>query len=267
MSTPSASSSRDELLFLGTTCQHPDCNLNDFLPFACPACDAPFCQAHFLPSVHACSAPLPPSMVDRIAPQCPMCREVVAYPPGGREDPNAAVERHIASGCAAMEGGAARRKAALRQKKAQGKVCWRRGCTKALIVDMRCDACAHNFCPSHRHQKEHECKAGAGAGGTRSGAKTANSRLLGLGLGARLPSVSSGSGAGSAAKPPAAAAKTPAKHPAPVPAGTRAAAASAGAELDARAAAAAAAMKRAGTSVKVPFVKTKAEKCVPPPRA
>lgn len=260
MSNSSASSSRDELFFLGTTCNHPDCNLNDFLPFSCPACKLPFCQPHFLPSVHQCTAPLPPSMVDRIAPQCPMCNEVVPYPPGGRLDPNEAVERHIASGCDSMEGGAARKKAVLRQKKAQGKVCWKRGCSKSLIVEMRCEGCRHNFCPSHRHQKEHDCKPDP-VPATRRGAKTAGSRLLGLGksMQASLPSVPT------AAKSSTSTTKPAVKPPSASPAGTTQA--SAGEQLDARAAAAAAAMKRAGGNVKVPFVKTKAEKCVPPPRA
>lgn len=198
-------------------------------------------------------------MVDRIAPQCPMCNEVVPYPPGGRLDPNEAVERHIAAGCESMEGGAARKKAVLRQKKAQGKVCWKRGCSKSLIVEMRCESCRHNFCPSHRHQKEHDCKPDPIAA-TRPGSKTAGSRLLGFG--GKLPSVSvptvsaksSTSASASKSKPPT---RTPT-----VPA-TQAAAE----QLDARAAAAAAAMKRAGGNVKVPFVKTKTEKCVPPPRA
>ncbi|EKC98486.1 hypothetical protein A1Q2_07223 [Trichosporon asahii var. asahii CBS 8904] len=182
-----------------------------------------------------------------------MCNEVVPYPPGGRLDPNEAVERHIAAGCESMEGGAARKKAVLRQKKAQGKVCWRRGCSKSLIVEMRCENCRHNFCPSHRHQKEHDCKPDP-VPATRPGAKTAGSRLLGLG--GKMPSVSvpSVSARSSVASKP-----TPPKQPAAIPAGTQA---SAGEQLDARAAAAAAAMKRAGGNVKVPFVKTKAEKRV-----
>lgn len=250
-------------MFLGTTCNHPDCNLNDFLPFACPACHLPFCQPHFLPSVHQCKSPLPPSMVDRIAPQCPMCNEVVPYPPGGRLDPNEAVERHIAGGCEAMEGGAARKKAVLRQKKAQGKVCFKRGCSKSLIVEMRCVDCGRNFCPSHRHGKEHDCKgvAAAGSGNTRPGSKTAGSRLLNMGsLGSKLPSVGSNSTPG--VKTNAASSKSTGVKTPTVPV-TQAA----GEALDARAAAAAAALKRAGGNVKVPFVKTKTEKCVPPPRA
>lgn len=245
-SNSSASSSRDELMFLGTTCSHSDCNLNDFLPFACPACHRPFCQPHFLPSVHQCSAPLPPSMVDRIAPQCPMCREVVPYPPGGRLDPNEAVERHISAGCTSMEGGEARRKALLRQKKARGQVCWRRGCSKGLIVEMRCERCRHAFCPSHRHESEHDCKpdAAAAAAAGRPAAKTANSRLLGL----------AGRNNSTPAKPLPPAVKTQAQTQPVEP-------------LDARAAAAAAAMKRAGQNVKVPFVKTKAEKYVEPGKA
>ena len=78
--------------------------LNDFLPFSCPACRQSFCQPHFLPSQHACSAPLPAGMVDRIAPQCPLCNEIV--PTTASRDPNEAVERHLLSEtCTGLPGG------------------------------------------------------------------------------------------------------------------------------------------------------------------
>jgi len=134
------SDNRAELMFLGKECQHPACHLHDFLPFDCPACKATFCQPHFLPSQHQCQAPLPPSMVDRIAPTCPMCNEVVPTTNGG---PNEAVERHILAGvCPSFEGGEQRRKAELRRKKERGEVCFRKGCVKALIVPMKCEVSA-----------------------------------------------------------------------------------------------------------------------------
>ena len=76
-------------------------------------------------------------MVDRIAPQCPLCDEVV---PSKGQDPNEAVERHIAGGtCVGLEGGDARRKAELRRRKDRGEVCWRKGCVKTIVVQMRCE--------------------------------------------------------------------------------------------------------------------------------
>jgi hypothetical protein len=142
---------REELMFLGKECHHPSCHLNDFLPFSvcphpyldatnnqCPACKLSFCQPHFLPSHHSCTSPLPKSMQDRIAPQCPLCDTVVPSTSSG--DPNEAVERHLNTGtCAGIEGGEARRKALVAQKKERGEVCWRKGCAKTLVVKIRCD--------------------------------------------------------------------------------------------------------------------------------
>jgi hypothetical protein len=104
----------------------------------CPACKLSFCQPHFLPSHHSCTSPLPKSMQDRIAPQCPLCDTVVPSTSSG--DPNEAVERHLNTGtCAGIEGGEARRKALLAQKKQKGEVCWRKGCAKTLVVKIKCD--------------------------------------------------------------------------------------------------------------------------------
>lgn len=127
---------KSELLFLGAECHHSACHLHDFLPFNCPACSTTFCQDHFLPSHHDCQSPLPASMVDRLAPTCPMCNQVVPTHAAG---PDQAVERHILGGtCVAMDGGEERRKAELKRKKERGEVCYRRGCTKVLIVPMAC---------------------------------------------------------------------------------------------------------------------------------
>lgn len=234
-------STRDELMFLGTACHHRACNLHDFLPFYCPACKKAFCQPHFLPSSHECTAPLPPSMVDRIAPQCPMCDHVVNYAQGSM-DPNVAVERHILSGtCTGVEGGQARKKALLRQRKDKGEVCYRRGCTKVLVVPMRCDACAHSFCPPHRHAPAHSCTATPAS--SRSGTPVAKPTSTPAGKSAMSRLL------GNQTKPSPKLADPPAAKPQP-----------ATAQVEARAAAAAAAMKRAGQDVKVPFIKSKDEK-------
>ncbi|KAK0536203.1 hypothetical protein OC835_002101 [Tilletia horrida] len=41
----------------GTHCRLPECNRLDFLPISCPACREQFCNSHYLPAAHACSAP------------------------------------------------------------------------------------------------------------------------------------------------------------------------------------------------------------------
>ncbi|WOO82384.1 AN1-type zinc finger protein 2B [Vanrija pseudolonga] len=234
---------KPELMSLGTECHHDACHLHDFLPFSCPACMLAFCQDHFLPSHHTCTAPLPASMVDRIAPTCPLCNEVVSST--GHRGPNHAVEAHIMSGtCTGMEGGEARKKALLKARKDRGEVCFRRGCTKVLVVPMACGTCTHKFCPSHRSAQSHSCTptpVGSPAPAQQQGAgKSAMSRLL--------QSSSSSSSSKPAAKPIAA--PKPQQPPSqPV-----------SAQLEARAAAAQAALKRAGQDAKVPFVKTKTEK-------
>lgn len=79
-------------------------------------------------------------MVDRIAPQCPLCNEVV--PTASSRDPNESVERHILDGiCVGLPGGEERKKAEVRAKKERGEVCWRKGCVKGLIVQMKCEVC------------------------------------------------------------------------------------------------------------------------------
>ena len=108
----------------------------------CPACSETFCQPHFLPSAHDCTAPLPPSMIDRIAPQCPLCNTTVPTVPN---DPNLAVERHILSGtCTGIPGGEARLKEEIRRKKDRGEMCWRKGCSKVIVVPMRCEVSKHS---------------------------------------------------------------------------------------------------------------------------
>ena len=104
----------------------------------CPACHLSYCQPHFLPSQHTCSAPLPASMIDRIAPTCPLCNTVV--PTASSRDPNESVEKHILDGiCVGLPGGEERKREEVRRKKERGEVCWRKGCVKGLIVPMKCE--------------------------------------------------------------------------------------------------------------------------------
>lgn len=77
-------------------------------------------------------------MIDRIAPTCPMCNEIVPYPKS--MDPNEAVERHIMSGtCVGLQGGEERKKAEAKRRRDIGEVCWKKSCGKVLIVKMKCE--------------------------------------------------------------------------------------------------------------------------------
>ncbi|WWD16068.1 hypothetical protein CI109_100493 [Kwoniella shandongensis] len=266
--TTTSPTSRAEMMFLGQECKHPACHLHDFLPFSCPACHQSFCQPHFLPSQHNCTAPLPPSMVDRIAPVCPMCAEIVPYPKSSTLDPNEAVERHILSGtCTGFVGGEERKKAEAKRRRDNGEVCWRKTCGKVLVVKMKCEQCQHMFCPSHRTPNSHSCTPNS----TPSTSRTTTpqppiSRPAGKAAFSRLAQSVSAS---SSSKPSSSTTSVPIKaNPLPPPQpssssnGPTPITASSGPseKLDARAAAAAAALKRAGHDVKVPFVKTKTEK-------
>ncbi|WVQ98886.1 hypothetical protein IAU59_006017 [Kwoniella sp. CBS 9459] len=291
MTASPALSNKSEMMFLGTACHHPSCHLHDFLPFSCPACHLSFCQPHFLPSQHPCTEPLPASMVDRIAPKCPMCDEIVPYPKS--MDPNEAVEKHILSGtCTGFEGGEERKKAEIKRKRDNGEICWKKTCGKVLVVKMKCEQCQHLFCPTHRHYSSHTCTASTSTS-TSASASASSSRM-----GTPQPPVTKPAGKAALSRlvppsmqPPKSTksqqTQPPVKAPVPVPVTAAAAASgsntstsanvkksqssrptstsSTGAEsrpkpLDARAAAAAAALKRAGQDVKVPFVKSKTEK-------
>ncbi|WVQ78596.1 hypothetical protein IAT38_000682 [Cryptococcus sp. DSM 104549] len=270
--TTSSPASKAELMFLGQECNHADCHLHDFLPFSCPACHQSYCQPHFLPSQHSCTAPLPPSMVDRIAPTCPMCSEIVPYPKS--LNPNEAVERHILSGtCTGFQGGEERKKAEAKRRRDEGEVCWKKNCGKVLVVKMKCEACQHVFCPTHRHPNTHTCTPNSTPSSSRTGTpQPAISRPAGKAAFSRLlpPSMQPPASATSApvagpykAAAPVKAAPLKAASPQAVGSGSAPVAASsssAGKQLDAKAAAAAAALKRAGQDVKVSFVKTKVEK-------
>ncbi|OCF44151.1 hypothetical protein I317_01943 [Kwoniella heveanensis CBS 569] len=292
MTASPALSHKSEMMFLGKECHHPSCHLHDFLPFSCPACHLSFCQPHFLPSQHQCTEPLPSSMVDRIAPKCPMCDEIVPYPKS--MDPNEAVEKHILSGtCTGFEGGEERKKAEIKRKRDNGEICWKKTCGKKLVVKMKCEQCQHLFCPTHRHFTSHTCDPSTSASAsasssssrtatplpppvTKPAGKAALSRLIPQSMQPPKATPTASSSSTAAANP--AQQQPPIKAAAPVAVkaafagpsntntntNTNLSSSSTGATepkpLDARAAAAAAALKRAGQDVKVPFVKTKTEK-------
>ncbi|KAK0464251.1 uncharacterized protein EV420DRAFT_1515569 [Desarmillaria tabescens] len=134
-----------QLLAIGKQCSHSSCFLVDFLPFKCQHCELPYCQEHFLAKAHHCLK-YDETKHNRVAPNCPLCNEPVAIPPG--QDPNVKMESHLTTECSATTG---------RAKTKSLPVCQRVKCGKTLYSPIRCDKCRKQFCPSHRFPSDHSC--------------------------------------------------------------------------------------------------------------
>lgn len=226
-------------------------------------------------------------MVDRIAPTCPMCNEIVPYPKS--MDPNEAVERHILSGtCVGLQGGEERKKAEAKRRRDAGEVCWKKSCGKVLVVKMKCEvghnslllrwcyvantptqSCQHVYCPTHRRPTTHTCSnqtPSPSSSSSRLGTPQtqATSRPAGKAALSRLLPPSMQPPASTGASRPVPPVKANSSNPNSSASKPLAASSEGnlGSNLDAKAAAAAAALKRAGQDVKVPFVKSSAEKWV-----
>lgn len=224
-------------------------------------------------------------MVDRIAPTCPMCNEIVPYPKS--MDPNEAVERHILSGtCVGLQGGEERKKAEAKRRRDAGEVCWKKSCGKVLVVKMKCEvshkslllrwcyvantptqSCQHVYCPTHRRPTTHTCSnqtPSPSSSSSRLGTPQtqATSRPAGKAALSRLLPPSMQPPASTGASRPVPPVKANSSNPNSSASKPLAASSEGnlGSNLDAKAAAAAAALKRAGQDVKVPFVKSSAEK-------
>jgi hypothetical protein len=80
---------------------------------------------------------MPPAHVlNRIAPICPICNVPQSTNPG--EDPNIVMNRHIQHECQ----GAKTRRDEMRElkvRKEKGEVCWKKNCSKVLVVKIKCD--------------------------------------------------------------------------------------------------------------------------------
>lgn len=133
-----------EVLSIGQQCSAPTCHLIDFLPIKCHLCSEPFCQDHHRPESHQCSK-WNPLEADRRAMECPLCKTLIAIPPG--EDPNIKIGRHVDNECEVMNGKEA--------KKSLTPICARPRCDKRLWQPIQCDvrslldaACIVHVCSS-----------------------------------------------------------------------------------------------------------------------
>lgn len=216
-----------------------------------------------------------------------MCNEIVPYPKS--MDPNEAVERHILSGtCVGLQGGEERKKAEAKRRRDAGEVCWKKSCGKVLVVKMKCEvshkslllrwcyvantptqSCQHVYCPTHRRPTTHTCSnqtPSPSSSSSRLGTPQtqATSRPAGKAALSRLLPPSMQPPASTGASRPVPPVKANSSNPNSSASKPLAASSEGnlGSNLDAKAAAAAAALKRAGQDVKVPFVKSSAEKWV-----
>lgn len=204
-------------------------------------------------------------------------------------DPNEAVERHILSGtCVGLQGGEERKKAEAKRRRDAGEVCWKKSCGKVLVVKMKCEvshkslllrwcyvantstqSCQHVYCPTHRRPTTHTCSnqtPSPSSSSSRLGTPQtqATSRPAGKAALSRLLPPSMQPPASTGASRPVPPVKANSSNPNSSASKPLAASSEGnlGSNLDAKAAAAAAALKRAGQDVKVPFVKSSAEKWV-----
>ena len=129
---------------------HPDrgnhcakCHTLDFLPTACDACALTFCADCASYDAHDCPARY---TKNKTVPVCPLCQQAVPARQG--EDPNAVMERHIASGCAKPQ-----------TAKVFTNRCNHPKCKKKELVQCICKGCGLNHCIKHRQPSDHNCSS------------------------------------------------------------------------------------------------------------
>jgi len=157
----------------GTHCQFGPCNLADFLPFVCPHCHLSFCSAHRTPSSHSCPS-YDESSADVRATPCPLCGVAIPVAVVQNEtvlDLDTAMEVHLDSGkCESYnEQSGLVRETKPNQTERKGRrrtgagensnsnTCRYARCSARCWVEIRCDQCGGNFCPSHREPRSHKC--------------------------------------------------------------------------------------------------------------
>jgi predicted nucleic acid binding AN1-type Zn finger protein len=122
----------------GKHCSANECKQLDFLPVICDACKQPFCVNHFQYVNHSCTKAI---NKDRQVPVCPLCSKPVPIAPG--RSPDEVISSHLDNNCA--------------NPSKRSFPCELKGCKKREFVQVSCRDCKHNFCLSHRFQKEHFC--------------------------------------------------------------------------------------------------------------
>uniref|UniRef100_F6R192 AN1-type zinc finger protein 2A n=1 Tax=Ciona intestinalis TaxID=7719 RepID=F6R192_CIOIN len=134
-----------ELPHLGKHCTEPTCNLLDFLPMQCDACEKIFCKDHFHYDHHKCESSY---KKDVQVPVCPLCGKPVPVPRG--ETPDIKVGEHIDRDCQSDP--------AKKKRKAYSNRCSAPKCKQHELMPVICNDCRLNYCLRHRHPLDHNCK-------------------------------------------------------------------------------------------------------------
>lgn len=161
---------------VGRHCQHPECNLRDYLPFKCDACHKIFCLQHHKYGHHNCRAGIQSlkGRTHQTAP-CPLCLQKVTAPVCANEDKDKMFYEHWKS-CPVALGV---RVSAHKHKHETIKKPKRNKCTQCKKkiknhMKFKCRDCGDIFCIQHRNPLDHCCSAPC----SRVNRLTRESRLL-----------------------------------------------------------------------------------------
>jgi len=162
---------------VGKHCEHPECNMRDYLPFTCDACHKTFCLDHQKYKDHDCKAGLDTlkGRTQHTAP-CPLCLQSVTAPACANEDKDKMFYEHWKSCPVALGMSAAvqtQKQKSIKKKKKRSK-CSK--CKKKIKKYMKfeCRDCGDLFCLQHRNPLDHSCSASC----SHANRLTRDSRLL-----------------------------------------------------------------------------------------
>jgi predicted nucleic acid binding AN1-type Zn finger protein len=126
---------------VGQHCQLSTCSRLSFLPIVCVYCSAVFCESHFLPEQHSCTAP---AAINSVLSEDELLRRLANSGSGGRLP----CQR---SGCKKLSF----------ELKTAATTSTNSASTAFTHAAPRCERCQKFFCASHRSVLSHGCKAKA----------------------------------------------------------------------------------------------------------
>ncbi|KAI8065449.1 hypothetical protein BC940DRAFT_304130 [Gongronella butleri] len=138
-----------ELPHIGIHCALPSCGSLDYLPVACPFCQAVYCGDHRLPGAHECHAWV---KRDKKVAACTKCQQLVFESALSEEE---ALKAHLASQCQmhVFPPVSAEPRATTRA------TCHVLGCRDLdpRIGPAHCAGCDQDYCLKHRYPSAHDC--------------------------------------------------------------------------------------------------------------
>jgi len=130
---------------LGQQCSVQACQMLDFLPMKCDACESIYCKDHFAYSSHSCEKSY---LKDVQVPVCPLCSLPIPVKRG--QLPDIQVGQHIDNDC--QDSRAQKKRSTVFTNR-----CTLKGCKQKELIPVLCSDCKLNFCLKHRHPSDHKC--------------------------------------------------------------------------------------------------------------